>query len=84
MFLGPESAVTTGKEGWFGWRQEARNWAHNMSRCSLTVMISASMCRWSAEAIMGHPVAILSAAFWMVWSLMMLEGLALGNQIGAA
>ena len=45
MFLGPESAVTIGKDECCGWRQVARNWAQSIFICSPTIIISFSMCR---------------------------------------
>ena len=35
------------------------------------------------EAIFRDPVVILKAEFWALWSLRILEGEALGSQIGA-
>ena len=61
----------------------ARNWVHTISRCSWTFKIFASECRWCTADDRWQPVAMRSAEFWTVWSLLMEEVLALGAQIGA-
>ena len=50
----------------------------------LHLRIFASECRWSTAEDMWHPGAMRSTEFWMVCSFLMEDGLALGNQIGAA
>ena len=79
----PEGAVTIGWEGWDGRRALRRNWEQRRLRWLWTGSNWASECRWSVDAILRDPVAILSAEFWTLWSLSTPEGGALGNQIGA-
>ena len=55
-----------------------------MATQHLTVSISASMSRWSTEAIIGEPVAIIRVSFRIVCNLAMLVALELGNHFGAA
>ena len=69
ILLGPESEVTIGKDAWLSCRQVDRNWEHCILRCSPTLRVLASVCRWSMSVILTHPVAMRRAEFWMVCSL---------------
>ena len=84
ILLGPESAVTIGKDMWFGCRHVAKCWEQSILRCSSTLRTFASVCRWSIGVIIMQPVTMRMAEFWMVCNLDIELGLAFGNQIGAA
>ena len=46
--------------------------------------IFVSSCRCSIGVVDGHPVIVLRAAFWGIWSLCMLDLANMGCHIGEA
>ena len=46
----------------------SKNCFDRIAFCSCTGKILVSQCNWSIGVIFTHPVMVLGAAFWLVWS----------------
>ena len=63
--------VTIGFAGWFGRLALAKYCEQRRLRLSSTGSTSVSAWRWSWDALLWLPVAILRLLFWITWSLLM-------------